>query len=148
MIAPRIAKPVIGAIGILFLATAGIAFAQEDVGTVTIGKMEFQKNCAACHGIGGKGDGPFIEFLKQSPPDLTLLSKNNGGVFPQERVYEWIRDPQKIRAHGTDEMPIWGERYSREIIEYYGPDYTGPGSSVRQRILELVFYLGSIQQKP
>ena len=44
-------------------------------------------------------------------------------------------------------MPIWGDRYSMEIIEKYGPDYHGPGSSVQQRILELGFYLGTIQQK-
>lgn len=142
------AKHLVEVSGIVLLIAGSAAFAQEDIGTTSIGKMEFQKNCAACHGMEGKGDGPLIEFLKQTPPDLTLLSKKNGGVFPQERVYEWIRDPNRIRAHGTDEMPIWGERYSREIIELYGPDYAGPGSSVRQRILELVFYLGTIQQKP
>lgn len=136
------------ALGILLLVTGGAAFAQEDMGTQSIGKMEFQKNCASCHGIDGKGGGPFVEFLKQAPPDLTQLSKRNGGVYPQAKVYEWIRDPQRIRAHGTEEMPIWGERYSREIIEKYGPDYVGPGSSVQERILELVFYLGTIQEKP
>ena len=131
-----------------FMLTAGTgAVAQEDLGTQSIGKMEFQKNCASCHGMGGKGDGPLVEFLKQSPSDLTLLSKNHGGVFPQDKVYEWIRDPMRVRAHGTKEMPIWGDRYSMEIIEKYGPDYYGPGSSVQQRILELVFYLGTIQQK-
>lgn len=134
------------AVGILSLVVGSSAFAQEDLGTQSIGKMEFQKNCAACHGSGGKGDGPMIEFLKQIPPDLTLISKRYGGVFPQAKVYEWIRDPQRIRAHGTQEMPIWGDRYSREIIEKYGPDYVGPGGSVRQRILELVFYIGTIQQ--
>jgi mono/diheme cytochrome c family protein len=132
----------------VFLLTAGTtALAQEDLGTQTIGKMEFQKNCASCHGAGGKGDGPLVEFLKQTPSDLTTLSKNNGGVYPQDKVYEWIRDPMRVRAHGTTEMPIWGDRYSMEIIEKYGPDYYGPGSSVQQRILELVFYLGTIQQK-
>jgi mono/diheme cytochrome c family protein len=132
----------------IFMLTAGtVAVAQEDLGTQSIGKMEFQKNCASCHGMGGKGDGPLVEFLKQSPSDLTLLSKNHGGVFPQDKVYEWIRDPMRVRAHGTKEMPIWGDRYSMEIIEKYGPDYYGPGSSVQQRILELVFYLGTIQQK-
>ena len=84
--------------------------------------------------------------VKQTPPDLTVLSKNNGGVYPQDKVYAWIRDPQRIRAHGTEEMPVWGDRYSKEIIEKYGPDYYGPGSSVQQRILELVFYLGTIQE--
>ena len=133
-------------LGIVSLFSSGVVFAQEEVGTQSIGKMEFQKNCAACHGAGGKGDGPFIEFMKQKPADLTTISKRNGGVFPQAKVYEWIRDANRIRAHGTAEMPIWGERYSEEIIERYGPDYTGPGSSVQERILELVFYLGTIQK--
>ncbi|MGW8228686.1 MAG: c-type cytochrome [Gammaproteobacteria bacterium] len=148
MMTPSVVKHVSKIAGLVLLTTGSAAFAQEDMGTQSIGKMEFQKNCAACHGKGGKGDGPLVEFLKQTPPDLTLLSKHNGGVYPQAKVYDWIRDAKKVRAHGTDEMPIWGDRYSKEIIEYYGPDYTGPGSSVQQRILELVFYIGTIQQKP
>jgi len=148
MIKAGIARQVVGLAGIFLLTTGTAVLAMEDLGTETIGKMEFQKNCASCHGMGGKGDGPLVEFLKQSPSDLTLLSKKNSGIYPQDKVYEWIRDPQLIRAHGTEEMPIWGERYSMEIIEKYGPDYYGPGSSVRERILELVFYIGSIQQRP
>jgi len=148
MMTPSLVKHVSKLAGIVLLTTGSAAFAQEEMGTQSIGKMEFQKNCAACHGMGGKGDGPLVEFLKQTPPDLTLLSKKNGGVYPQAKVYEWIRDAKRVRAHGTQEMPIWGDRYSKEIIEYYGPDYTGPGSSVQQRILELVFYIGTIQQKP
>jgi mono/diheme cytochrome c family protein len=148
MMTPNIVKHVSKIAGLVLLTTGSAAFAQEDLGTQSIGKMEFQKNCAACHGKGGKGDGPLVEFLKQTPPDLTMLSKKNGGVYPQAKVYDWIRDAKKVRAHGTEEMPIWGDRYSKEIIEYYGPDYTGPGSSVQQRILELVFYIGTIQQKP
>jgi len=140
-------RQVLGLAGIFLLTAGTAAVAQEDLGTQSIGKMEFQKNCASCHGMGGKGDGPLVEFLKQSPKDLTTLSKSNGGVYPQDKVYEWIRDPKRIRAHGTEEMPIWGDRYSMEIIDKYGPDYYGPGSSVRERVLELVFYIGSIQQK-
>ncbi len=134
--------------GILLLGSGSLAFAIEDIGTTSIGKMEFQRNCASCHGAGGKGDGPFVEFLKETPSDLTVLSKNNAGIFPQAMIYDYIRDAEKIRAHGTKEMPIWGDRYSQEIIERYGEMYAGPGSSVNERILELVFYLGTIQQKP
>jgi mono/diheme cytochrome c family protein len=133
------------AVSVLVLG-AGFVFAQDDIGVDSIGSMEFQKNCAACHGMSGKGDGPFLEFLKERPSDLTLIAKRNGGVYPVKDVYEWIRDPSKIRAHGTKEMPIWGDRYSQEIMETYGPDYTGPGSSVHERILELVFYVGTLQQ--
>jgi mono/diheme cytochrome c family protein len=132
--------------GICLLAISGIAFAQEDIATQAIGKREFQKNCAACHGLGGKGDGPFVEFLKMTPPDLTQIRKNNEGIFPHTTIYDWIRDPERIRAHGTRDMPVWGERYSQEIIEKYGPYYSGPGSSVSERILELVFYLATIQE--
>ena len=132
--------------GVVLLSAGSTGLAMEDLGTQSIGKMEFQKNCASCHGMSGRGDGPLLEFLKQTPPDLTVLSKKNGGVFPQDKVYAWIRDPQRIRAHGTEEMPVWGDRYSKEIIEKYGPDYYGPGSSVQERILELVFFLGTIQQ--
>jgi hypothetical protein len=32
-----------------------------------------------------KGDGVFNEVLKIVPPDLTVLAKKNGGVFPAER---------------------------------------------------------------
>ncbi len=148
MEARNISKCVTKAFGVLLLTATTAAFAVEDLGTQSIGKMEFQKNCASCHGMGGKGDGPFVEFLKQTPSDLTMLSKNNGGIYPQENIYEWIRDAEKIRAHGTQEMPVWGERYSKEIIYHFGPMYTGPGSSVRQRILELVFYIATLQQKP
>ena len=133
--------------GILMLTAGSLAFALEDISTTSIGKLEFQKNCASCHGMGGKGDGPFVEFLKQAPSDLTTLSQKNAGIFPQESVYDWIRDASKIRAHGSQEMPIWGDRYNQEIIEQFGPMYTGPASSVRQRILELVFYIATIQQK-
>lgn len=133
-------------LGIVSLLFTGTVYAQEEMGTQSIGKMEFQKNCASCHGAGGMGDGPFVEFLRKKPADLTTIRKRNGGVYPQAKVYDTIRDPNRVRAHGTKEMPIWGERYSQEIMEKYGPDYTGPGSSVRERILELVFYIGTIQK--
>ena len=148
MITHSITKYVSMVTGILLLASANTVFAVEDIGTTSIGKMEFQKNCASCHGKGGKGDGPFVEFLKETPSDLTVLSKNNAGIFPQAMIYDYIRDPEKVRAHGNKEMPVWGDRYSQEIIEQFGPMYSGPGSSVNERILELVFYLGTIQQKP
>ena len=146
MTARRIVKSMVGAMSAVVVAFGSSTFALEEMGTQSIGKMEFQKNCAACHGMSGKGDGPLVEFLKQTPPDLTQLSKQYKGVYPQSKVYDWIRDVNQTRAHGTQEMPVWGDRYSDEIIMKYGPDYVGPGSSVHERILELVFYIGSIQE--
>ncbi len=130
--------------GAAVLALSSIALAEQD----SIGMLEFQKQCAACHGMDGKGTGPFLEFLKQTPSDLTMLSKKNEGVFPYKQVYQWIEDPQRVRAHGTSEMPIWGDRYNSEVIEKYGPYDTGIGAAkeVQARILELVFFLATIQE--
>ena len=129
--------------GVVLAVSSGVAFAQQD----SIGMLEFQKQCASCHGMDGKGAGPFLEFLKQTPPDLTKLSKKNEGVFPYKQVYQWIEDPGRVRAHGTAEMPIWGDRYNAEVLEKFGPYDTGAAAAkeVQGRILELVFYLATIQ---
>jgi len=133
-------------IGRIALATAliapGLALAEQE----TAGKLEFQMNCAGCHGMDGRGNGPFLDFLKQAPADLTMISKTNGGSFPFQKVYRWIEDPNSTRAHGTQEMPIWGARYSNETIRKYGHYDTEHPGSAQARILSLVYYLGTVQQ--
>src|SRR5579864_3503364 len=57
---------------------------------IDVGKMEYQSSCAACHGIDAKGNGPVSKDLKTRPTDLTVLAKNNNGVFPYNAVYEII----------------------------------------------------------
>ena len=113
-----------------------------------IGEKEFTKNCSVCHGAGGKGNGPIVDFLKQAPLDLTQISKRNGGQFPNQRVYDTIVDAGKLRAHGSQDMPIWGERYALEAIQKEGEFGTGTDSAAiaRARVLELVFYLATIQE--
>ncbi len=49
--------------------------------------------------------------LKSRPTDLTLLAKNNNGVFPVQVLNEVIDGTRQTRAHGNREMPIWGLRY-------------------------------------
>ena len=83
------------------------AFAQD----IDASKMEYQSSCAACHGMDGKGNGPVSDELKSRPTDLTLLAKNNNGVFPTSVLNEVIDGTRQTRAHGNSEMPIWGLRY-------------------------------------
>jgi mono/diheme cytochrome c family protein len=111
-------------------AIATIAQAQGGSAAQGLGKNEYQTHCAVCHGLSGKGDGIFADQLKSGTvvPNLTELSKKNNGVFPFKRVYETI-DSGKVSAHGTREMPIWGERY------------------VRARILALTNYINRLQAK-
>ncbi|HSN22241.1 MAG TPA: cytochrome c [Usitatibacter sp.] len=122
------------------------AGAKEDMG-----KHEYEAHCAVCHGETGKGDGPYLRLLGlQSVPDLTKLSERNSGVYPFERVYETIDGRRQIRAHGTSDMPIWGQRYNMEALgTYYEyPDAPSlPAWYVRARILALTEYLARIQTK-
>ena len=131
---------------------AGAAQAEES----DIGKSEFLSSCASCHGTDGKGKGPVSEQLKVPPSDLTMLAKNNNGLFPTNAVYETIDGSKTIAAHGTREMPIWGERFNPiiNLPHYVDPSYwkmAGPEQSpevvVRKRILAVIDYLSRIQQK-
>ena len=104
---------------------------------IDVGKMEYQSSCAACHGIDAKGNGPVSKELKTRPTDLTVLAKNNNGVFPYDMVYEMIDGRNStISSHGTREMPIWGYRF-------------GPPQAFRfkNRILAVIDYLNRIQEK-
>jgi mono/diheme cytochrome c family protein len=121
-----------------------------------VGKAEFQSSCASCHGTDGKGKGPVSEQLKVPPPDLTMLAKNNNGVFPTNAAYEIIYGLKTIPAHGTREMPIWGYRFypmtnlphdvDLSYWKMFGPDQSSD-VVVRRRILAVVDYLSRIQQK-
>lgn len=124
----------------------GTAFAQED-----LGKREYNANCAVCHGLEGKGDGPLAASLKQPVPSLTLLIKENEGIFPFERIYMTIDGTVKesVPAHGTREMPIWGDEYKAEVYQRHGPYYGGmiDKGIINGRILALIAYIGRLQEK-
>lgn len=123
---------------------------------VDIGKSEFKSSCASCHGIDAKGKGPIADLLKTPPPDLTALARNNNGVFPTNAVYETLYGSKKIAAHGSSEMPVWGERFNpivnlpHEVDQSYwklaGPERS-PEVVVRTRILAVIDYLNRVQQK-
>jgi len=85
------------------------------------------------------------EILKVQPSDLTTIAKNNEGIFPLDQVFRTIDGRHGVAGHGDRDMPIWGARYLREDVERYG-DFGGD-DVVRLRILELVYYIQSIQQK-
>jgi mono/diheme cytochrome c family protein len=130
------------------VALAGLALASAVVmaqRSADIGKREFDNNCAVCHGTSGKGGGPYVDLLKRTPPDLTLMAKNNGGVFPIKRAFEVIEGAGP--GHGTSEMPIWGQRYKIAAAEYYIDVPYNEEAFVRTRILALVEYLSRLQAK-
>jgi mono/diheme cytochrome c family protein len=138
------------AIAGLIIAFSACASAQG----IDVGKAEYQTNCAACHGIDAKGNGPVSKELKTRPTDLTVLAKKNNGVFPLNALNEVIDGRTSIRSHGTREMPIWGYRLvpPGHYILKNADDYlylapASPEAAVRSRILSIIDYLNRIQEK-
>ena len=102
-----------------------------------------------CHGELGKGDGSFNALLKRPAADLTVLSKNNGGVFPFNRTYEVISGDVDVIGHGPRNMPVWGQVF-RERVRSELPASAGRTqiqSGVRARVLALVEYISTLQTK-
>jgi mono/diheme cytochrome c family protein len=64
----------------------------------TSAKEMFKAYCASCHGNSAKGDGPAAPALRIPPPDLTKLSKKNGGKFPSDRVLSILREQATLAA--------------------------------------------------
>jgi mono/diheme cytochrome c family protein len=100
--------------------SAGVAQAQTKIENVPIkatakikidGKQMFDSYCAVCHGKDGKGAGPAAKALVKPPADLTQLSARNSGTFPEIRVERFIEGADEVPAHGTRDMPMWGELF-------------------------------------
>lgn len=105
-------------------------------GNDSSGAVLYRQYCAVCHGVDGKGGGPAAQALRQTPPDLTLLSLRNQGKFPGFRVAQTIENERDILAHGAHNMPVWGDIFRNvKRDEVY----------VRLRVHNLVQYLESIQ---
>jgi mono/diheme cytochrome c family protein len=99
----------------------------------------FRAYCASCHGRDGKGDGPAAVALKVKPADLTVLTLNNKGQFPTERVRKTITGELVVAAHGSREMPIWGPIF-HQVEEDVDRGHV--------RVQNLVEYVQSIQAPP
>lgn len=103
------------------------------------GKDMYMNQCAACHGADAKGNGPAAPAMKTPPTDLTMLAKNNHGKFPASHVYSSIVGDLNVPAHGSAEMPMWGNVY-RSMS-------SGRSAEVQQRISNLTEYIKSLQMQ-
>lgn len=97
------------------------------------GGRTFTTYCALCHSIGGE-PGMFADALKKNAPDLTLIAKRNGGMFPDEKVAAIIRDGG-ISGHGTMRLLSWGKYFREDNSE----------ERADQLVEELVAYLKARQ---
>jgi len=141
----RILTATIGITAWLSCLLAGCA----GVTSTDVGKEEFDSKCVICHGVSGKGDGPQALTLTKKPADLTVLAKNNGGVFPASRVHEIIDGRLEVAAHGPRAMPVWGDEFlvqetdrPQDVSE---ETFLKREARVNGRIKALVDYLARLQ---
>lgn len=130
-------------LGLLLLATpAGADEALEQ------GKADFDRLCALCHGLSGKGDGPQAAQLAKKPSDLTMITQKFRR-FPEDRVFETIAGLDMPDGHGTRDMPIWGDVFISEGVGQSTKveDAMKASDEASRRIAGLVRYIESIQVK-
>ncbi len=108
---------------------------------ITDGAEMYRTYCASCHGTDGKGSGPAAAALNGPMPDLTKLAQANEGPFPTESVLLTLGRVRGAGAHGSEEMPIWGDVFR-------GSGFGSEEVVVQLRLYNLTRYLEQIQDPP
>jgi mono/diheme cytochrome c family protein len=123
------------------LSAPARAPAEVEAADLAAGRDLYLRLCSSCHGTAARGDGPVADVLATRPPDLTAISRRAGGAFPREALAELVDGRRELRAHGSREMPVWGEKI------YAGPSPASPDVEKARRgaIDLLLLYLESIQ---
>ena len=124
------------ALSVFVMVPATSAQPDHDSGKALLGQNLYRSYCATCHGASGEGDGPLAEVLTVAPGNLTLISARNNGEFPVERTRKIIDGREKVRGHGTADMPAWGDAFQA---------VSDSDEDVAKKIDQLVHYLLSIQ---
>ena len=98
---------------IAVMALVGRAEPRQDAArapaSTAYGQDLFVYYCASCHGRDARGGGPAAPSLKISPPDLTLITRRHGGVFPTTLVTALLTNGDRawLQSHGSKDMPVW-----------------------------------------
>jgi mono/diheme cytochrome c family protein len=115
MLRPRPVTQLVSSLGILVFF-GSVAMAQPTIKHETARRAQslegadtYKTYCAVCHGEQGKGNGPAVAALKHPPADLSTYAQRHGGTFSHVDMREVIEGLTPIPAHGTRDMPIWGD---------------------------------------
>lgn len=130
--------------------TAPSSLAQDDDGgargfMASKGRTTYRLYCASCHGPDGAGDGPVAKHLKVAPTDLKTITERHGGTFPRDWIEQVIDGRQGIGAHGTRDMPVWGDVFQAPSLAEDDNSADADATRAERKIAELVVFLESIQ---
>ena len=109
-----------------------------DYGMIKVGESLFRAYCTSCHGPTAEGDGPLAESLRVPPANLTMLKKNNSGEFPFEETTKKIDGRERVKGHGSSDMPTWGKVFTKT-------DEDASEEKVHDKVLALTHYIRSLQ---
>ena len=86
--------------------------------------------------------------LTKRPIDLTALARNNGGKFDFDQVKKRIDGRNMPRAHGTSQMPVWGQWFSYQATAggLLQEDRQTIEKQVAERLDNLATYLAGKQE--
>jgi hypothetical protein len=87
-------------------------------------------------------------MLKVTPTDLRMLRVENEGVYPAERIANFIDGQEDVQAHGSRDMPVWGEVFQTPLVANPATPNEGAEDRAGRKIRELVLYVETIQQNP
>jgi mono/diheme cytochrome c family protein len=126
--------------GVLLILATGNALSAEPSGA-----QEYKENCARCHGLDARGNGPDAnEKPGYHPADLTQITRRHSRKFPRQTIYDIIDGGKRLPGHHdfNSPMPLWGLSF-----QLAGKNYTEESeAAVRRRIDALLDYLESIQE--
>ncbi len=129
-----------GAFGLTLAAGAAPASDTAPVYSTAVGKATYATYCASCHGVDLRGKGEIAATLSSQPTDLTRLAEKNDGVFPTDRLGEVIDGRAEVAAHGSREMPVWGD-----LFLWPEDESAERRAHVQRKIGELVAYIRAAQ---
>jgi len=95
---------------VCLLASLAVPAAAADAPTTKRGETIFKAYCAACHGAGGKGDGPASRTLPTNPANLTLSRA------PEDYLKLLISEGGGAMGRSAS-MPAWGGTLSPPDID-------------------------------
>ena len=136
-----------GAVSLLACGLSLPALATSEAIGTKLGAEIYQRSCAVCHGPDARGDGMVGALFRIKPPNLTVLARENDGVFPFSEVFQAVDGRRKIAAHGETEMPIWGDLLMDEALLRDDFNADDARYATLGRLLSVVYFLQSIQQK-
>lgn len=128
-------------IAILTAATLAACAQTVSMPDAREGAVLYADNCAQCHGVSGKGDGPWASGMTPPPSDLTELTM--GSTFPRAHVLSVIDGYDRTDLPGKD-MPEFGLLLEGDTV----PIDVGDGvlTPTPRPLAALMAYLESIQE--